>query len=86
MARNRSVRKGKVFKPFKDRREYQTALSPDDFSDPPHYSIMPEDVRQMMKQDINGLTRVQLDELFRISKQYRKEYNRRQYTHKKGRR
>lgn len=86
MARNRSVRKGKVFKPFKDRREYQTAFSPDDFPDPPHYSIMPEDVRQMMKQDINGLTRVQLDELFRISKQYRKEYNRRQYTHKKGRR
>jgi hypothetical protein len=77
MARNRSIRKGRVFKDFKDRREYQTPLNPDDFPDPPHYSIMPEDVRQMMKQDISSLTRFQLNELFRISKQYKKEYNRR---------
>ena len=75
MARNRSVKKGRVFKDFKDRREYQTALTPDDFPDPPYYSIMPKEIRQMMKQDITRLTRVQLDELFRISKQYRKEYN-----------
>jgi hypothetical protein len=77
MARNRSIRKGRVFKDFKDRLEYQTPLCPDDFPDPPHYSIMPEDVQQMMKQDISRLTRFQLNELFRINKQYKKEYNRR---------
>ena len=80
MARNRSVRKGKVFKPFKDRREYQTALSPDDFPDPPHYSIMPEDIRKIMMQDITYLTRKQLDEMSRISKQYKKEFNRRKHS------
>jgi len=74
MARSRSLRKGKVFKPFKDIREYQSSLTPDDFPDPPHYSIMPEDVRRTMKQDMNKLTRFQVDELFRINKQYLNEY------------
>jgi hypothetical protein len=77
MARNRSLRKCRVFKDFKDIREYQTPLTPDDFPDPPHYSIMPKDIKEMMKQDITKLTRLQLDEMFRINKKYLKEYNRR---------
>ena len=75
MARNRSLRKGRVFKDFKDRREYQESLTPSDFHDPPHYSIMPEAVRKMMNQDISKMTRSELDEMMRINKQYLKEYN-----------
>ena len=75
MARNRSVRKGRVFKDFKDRREYQTPVTPADFPDPPHYSIMPEAVQRMMKQDISKMTRSELDAMMRTNKQYLNEYN-----------
>jgi len=75
--RSRSLRKGKVFKEFKDIREYQTASSPDDFPDPPHYSLMPEEVKKMMNQDMNSLTRLEIDALLKINKIYLKEYNRR---------
>lgn len=75
MARSRSLRKGKVFKDFKDRRDYQSPVNPEDFPDPPHYDLMPEDVRQMMKRDVNSLTRAELDVQLRINKQYLKEYN-----------
>jgi hypothetical protein len=64
-----------VFKDFKDRREYQTPVSPVDFPDPPHYSIMPEAVQRMMKQDITKMPRSELDAMMRINKQYLKEYN-----------
>ena len=71
----RSVRKGRVFKDFKDRREYQDRLSPDDFPDPPHFSIMPKEIQLQLKQDITKMTRPQLDALLRLNKQYEKEYN-----------
>jgi hypothetical protein len=80
MARSRSVRKGKVWKDFKDRKEYQTPVSSKDFSDPPHYSLMPDDVKQMLNQDMSKLTRKQVDDILRINKQYLKEYNRQKYS------
>jgi hypothetical protein len=80
MARYRSLRKGKVFKDFKDRREYQPKNNPNDFPDPPHYSIMPEEVRESMKQDMDSLTRQEVEALLRVSKQYLKEYNRQTYS------
>lgn len=76
MARSRSLRKGKVFKDFKDRREYRDPQRPEDFPDPPHYSIMPEDVKKSMKQDMNCLTREKVDVLLKLSNKYLKEYNR----------
>ncbi len=82
MARNRSIRKGRVFKDFKDKREYQTPMTPDNFPDPPHYSIMPETVRQMMKQDITKKTRSEFDAIMRINKQYLKEYNKKTNSRK----
>jgi hypothetical protein len=80
MGRSRSVRKGKVWKDFKDRREYQTPVNPKDFPDPPHYALMPDDVKEMMNQDMDKLTRKQVDDILRINKQYLKEYNRRTYS------
>jgi len=80
MGRSKSVRKGKVWKDFKDRREYQTPVNPKDFPDPPHYSIMPDDVKEIMNQDMDKLTRKQVDDILRINKQYLKEYNRRTYS------
>lgn len=80
MARNRSVRKGKVFKDFKDRREYQSKSNPTDYPDPPHYELMPDDVKKLMKQNMNCLTRQEVDALLSISKQYLKEYNRRNFN------
>ena len=80
MARSRSIRKGKVFKDFKDRREYQSNLTPEDFPDPPHYSLMPEEVKKLMKQDMNSLTRSEVDSLLKINKMYLKEYNRKNFS------
>lgn len=80
MARSRSLRKGKVFKDFKDRREYRDPQKPADFPDPPHYSIMPENVRESMKQDMNSLTRAEIDVLLKLSNDYLKEYNRRKVS------
>ena len=80
MARSRSVRKGKVWKNFKDKREYQTPVNPKDFPDPPHYVLMPDDVKQMVNQDMSKLTRQQVDDILRINKQYLKEYNRQTYS------
>lgn len=80
MARSRSLRKGKVFKDFKDRREYQSPVNPKDFPDPPHYALMPEEVRNSMKQDMSSLTRQEVDALLRINKQYLKEYNRQNFS------
>jgi len=80
MARSRSIRKGKVFKDFKDRREYQSPVNPKDFPDPPHYALMPEEVRNSMKQDMSSLTRQEVDALLRINKQYLKEYNRQNFS------
>jgi hypothetical protein len=71
----KSLRKGRVFKDFKDRREFQTPLTQDDFPDPPHYELMPEDVKNKMKQDFNLLTRAQVDALLSINRQYIKQYN-----------
>jgi hypothetical protein len=71
-----------VFKDFKDKREYQTPMTPDNFPDPPHYSIMPETVRQMMKQDITKKTRSEFDAIMRINKQYLKEYNKKTNSRK----
>jgi len=76
MGRYRSVRKGKVWKDFKDRREFQTPANPKDFPDPPHFAIMPDDVKQIFNQDITKLTRNQVDDMMRINKQYQKQYNR----------
>lgn len=75
MARSRSLRKGKVFKDFKDRREYRDPQRPEDFPDPPHYSIMPEDVKKSIKQDMNCLTRAEVDVLLKLNNKYFKEYN-----------
>jgi hypothetical protein len=80
MGRYRSVRKGKVWKDFKDRREFQTPVNPKDFPDPPHYALMPDDVREMLNQDMSKLTRKQIDDIMRINKQYVKEYNRQTYS------
>ena len=80
MARRRSLRKGKVFKDFKDRREYQSNLTPEDFPDPPYYSLMPEEIKKLMKQDMNSLTRSEIDSLLKINKMYLKEYNRRNFS------
>ena len=80
MARSRSLRKGKVFKDFKDRREYRDPQKPEDFPDPPHYSIMPEKVRESMKQDMNSLTRAEIDVLLKLSNDYLKEYNRKKVS------
>jgi hypothetical protein len=77
MARYRSLRKGKVFKPFKDRRDYQSPVDLNNFLDPPHYKLMPEDVKQKLNQDMNKLSRAEVDELMRMNKKYLKEYNRR---------
>lgn len=71
----KSLGKGRVFKDFKDRREYQTPLMPDDFPDPPHYVLMPDEVKKQMKQDFSLLTRAQVDALLSINKKYKKEYN-----------
>ena len=79
----RSVRKGRVFKDFKDRREYQTPLTPDDFPDPPHFSLLPFQVREKLKQDITKMTRSELDALLRINKQCEKEYNKKNSKRKK---
>ena len=80
MGRYRSVRKGKVWKDFKDRREFQTPANPKNFPDPPHYALMPDDVREMLNQDMSKLTRNQVDDIMRINKQYVKEYNRQTYS------
>lgn len=80
MARKRSLKKGKVFKDFKDRREYQSPTNPDDFPDPPHYALMPEEIKKSMKQNMDLLTRQEVDALLRLNKQYLKEYNRKNFS------
>jgi len=41
---------------------------------------MPEEVRESMKQDMDSLTRQEVEALLRVSKQYLKEYNRQTYS------
>jgi hypothetical protein len=41
---------------------------------------MPEKVRESMKQDMNSLTRAEIDVLLKLSNDYLKEYNRKKVS------